>query len=185
MNFIGLNRGLWRSRSQSHKLRLWQRSSQLTLHFYIILLCFTVHFSFSNYLPLKDSWNYLVHHFQYACFLHDFSGHTVNLIQKSKGRDDFLNFILSVCVYIFFSVIQQQTQLAGGGWANTCISEKVFLESESRVETSYYSSIIFGSQQKIKTHVYIYSFVTHKNSLTKANYFLAVKTILDLLWFFF
>lgn len=72
----------------------------------------------------------------------------------------FFNFVLSVCVYIFFSVIQQQTQLAGGGWANTCISEKVFLESESRVETSYYKSIIFGSQQKIKTHVYIHLLLT-------------------------
>ena len=145
MNFICLNRGLWRNNLHLHKLRLWQRWSQLTLHFYIILLCFTVHFSFSNYLPLKDSWNYLVHHFQYACFLYDFSGHTVNLIQKSKGRDDFFNFVLSVCVYIFFLSYNSRLNL---------------LAEDGRIHVFLKRCFSSQNQQKIKTHVYIHLLLT-------------------------
>ena len=120
-----------------------------------------------------SSLNYLVHHFQYARFFYDFSGHAVNL--KSKGRDVFFIYFISLQVYVFFC----RTTANSTCWR---MGEYMYFwkgVSESRVET-YYSSIMFGCQQKIKTKSCLYSFVTNKNSLTKANYFLAVKTLLVL-----
>ena len=87
---------------------------------------------------------------------------TVNL--KSKGRDDFFksHFII---VYLY----NRKLNLLAGGRIH------VFLKGVSDSQGSKPNTeVLFLAASKKD------SFVTHKNSLTKANYFLAVKTLLDL-----
>ena len=133
---------------------------QLTLYLYFAVI-FNRSFLFLQlssplitYLKLSgSSFSICAYHFSFA----------VNL--KSNGREEF--FFIS---FHYGISIQQQTQLTGG-WANTCISEKGVSDSQGSKPNTVVSFLAASKKD---------SFVSHKNSLTKANYFLAVKTLLDL-----